>query len=795
MNFINQLFSILIGPEGTLFFHLILAFAVMATLQGAYAQWRATEFPQTRRMVLGLTVLIATQAMLFLVSALALQGFGDPRVILPPLDRAVMFISLVWAVWLWAFPEPVKNGDAATVLLNLLVLVGLVFGIFTRSQSDPALPYNTSVDSLVWGIFSLGYILIGGIILIRRQPAGWSYGLALLGFALVGHLIDALFPELGSLGNYSSVLRLAYIAAFQFLPTLTQRYPSPATATATTQPKKVTKAGVDDESERPFRERRRYSADPKTLHALLTLAAEVDANKISDDLTRAVAQIMLADLCFIVYPSDDKRHLIFASGYDLIREEHLPGTFIDKDVVPMLATAILKGKSLRLPASTTSADLKGLGDVFGLVGSQGAGNLLSVPIAPINDKGNPSPSVLMLSPYSDRVWSAEDQSFLNNHTASLLPVLERGQRVDKLEKAKERSERSLQEAYERVTRAESEMHAAKEEADNIREQTRDSRETYEKLLVSTGEVEDLRLRLAAVEGERQALSQTLATTGPNNDQLEQELKLTLQETARLQNALAQAEMKLLEQGSKPASGISGDQAEVIASISQELRQPMSSIVGYADLLLGESVGILGALQRKFIERIKASTERIGSLIDDLIQISTLDSGLKSLKPEAVDLNLIIDNAMAYTSSQLREKNIALRIDIAKTLQPINADREAMQQIMIHLLQNAGAATPVEGTISLRVRTQKENNQDYVLVQISDTGGGIPEADLPRVFSRLYRAENVLIQGVGDTGVGLSIAKALTEAQGGRIWVETEMSVGATFSVLLPITPADKPKEG
>src|SRR5574337_628058 len=99
-----------------------------------------------------------------------------------------------------------------------------------------------------------------------------------------------------------------------------------------------------------------------------------------------------------------------------------------------------------------------------------------------------------------------------------------------------------------------------------------------------------------------------------------------------------------------------EQSEVIASISQELRQPMSSIIGYTDLLLGESVGILGALQRKFVERIKASTERIGSLIDDLIQMTTLESGLADLKPEPVDLNTIIDNAMAYTSSQVREKN-------------------------------------------------------------------------------------------------------------------------------------------
>jgi signal transduction histidine kinase len=163
----------------------------------------------------------------------------------------------------------------------------------------------------------------------------------------------------------------------------------------------------------------------------------------------------------------------------------------------------------------------------------------------------------------------------------------------------------------------------------------------------------------------------------------------------------------------------------------------------------------------------------------------------------VDLNLIIDNAMAYTSSQLREKNITLRIDIPEMMQPIQADREALQQILIHLLQNAGAASSVEGAVTLRVRTQKEQDTDYVLIQISDTGGGIPPEDLPRVFSRLYRADNVLIQGIGDTGVGLSIAKALTEAQGGRIWVDTEIGSGSTFSVLLPLKhqPAKASEEG
>jgi signal transduction histidine kinase len=128
----------------------------------------------------------------------------------------------------------------------------------------------------------------------------------------------------------------------------------------------------------------------------------------------------------------------------------------------------------------------------------------------------------------------------------------------------------------------------------------------------------------------------------------------------------------------------------------------------------------------------------------------------------------------------------MHLDLPKSMAPIHADREALQQILIHLLQNAGAASPVEGTVHLRVQTRNEDGGDYVLLQVSDSGGGITAEDLPRVFTRLYRADNVLIQGIGDTGVGLSIAKTLTEAQKGRIWVDSDLGKGSTFSVLLPI---------
>jgi signal transduction histidine kinase len=534
-------------------------------------------------------------------------------------------------------------------------------------------------------------------------------------------------------------------------------------------------------------ERRRYSTDPKTFHALLALAAESSPDKLSQAITRAIAQTMLADLCFLIYLTDNNNQMQIASGYDLIREENLDGGSMNKTMIPMLTNAIQRGRALRLPSSSTSADIKGLGDLLGL---NSPGHLMSVPI--VTPDKDPLGGVLMLSPYSNRLWSAEDQAFLANIAMSLVPIIHRGQKLSSLEIKGEQTRQALESSQMRVADLERRNSDLLKQMDAVRADSQEGLAQAENLVALTKMQDEAQKAIEKLKKENEELraAKPAAVTGTvisvASKQVEDELRRTLEEMARLQNQLAEANMRVIEAEKGSVVTHSTEQAEVVASISQELRQPMSSIVGYTDLLLGESVGILGALQRKFVERIRASTERVGTLIDDLIQVTTLETGLNELKPESVDLNLIIDNAMSYTSSQVREKNISIHLDLPKNMSNIQADREALQQIVIHLLQNAGAASPVEGSVDLKVQTQSEGGQEYVLIQVTDSGGGIPSEDLPRVFTRLYRADNVLIQGVGDTGVGLSIAKTLTEAQKGRIWVETKMGSGSTFSVLLPI---------
>jgi signal transduction histidine kinase len=763
-----QVFNFLTAPSGSLIYHLILVFSIVSALQSAFFHWRSSGFPQARRTVFGLSLLLSAQIALFILTGLGNQGIVNLPLFLPPVDRALTLFSLIWMIWLWAFPEPSRMSDAATTLISLLVAAAFALSLVAYSQ-NPSTSYNmTSFDGL-WQLGSIGFAVFGLFLLLIRRPNGWGNGMAVFLLAFTGHLLHMIFGRID--GSFPGAVRLAYMAAYPILMSLPQRFPAPATGPTTIKPVA------------PSDERRRYSTDPKTFHALLALAAESTSEKVSQAITRAIAQTLLADLCFLIYLTDNNNQMQIASGYDLIREENLEGGSMNKNMIPMLTNALQRGRPLRLPSSSTSADIKGLGDLLGL---SSPGHLMSVPI--VTPEKDPIGGVLVLSPYSNRLWSAEDQAFLANIALSLVPVIQRGQRMNSLEQKGEQTRQALDIAQSRITDLERRNDDLLKQMDAVKADAQEGLSQAEIVAELTRTLADTQQAIERLKQENEDLraSKGIKAGNANLKQVEDELRKTLEEMAHLQNQLAEANMKVTETEKGKTTAHSTEQAEVVASISQELRQPMSSIVGYTDLLLGESVGILGALQRKFVERIKSSTERIGNLIDDMIQVTTLETGLNVLKPESVDLNLIIDNAMSYTSSQVREKNISMHLDLPKNMAPIHADREALQQILIHLLQNAGSASPVEGTVRLRVQTKSEEGREYILIQVTDTGGGIPAEDLPRVFTRLYRADNVLIQGVGDTGVGLSIAKTLTEAQKGRIWVESQTGTGSTFSVLLPI---------
>ncbi|MDX1521369.1 MAG: ATP-binding protein, partial [Anaerolineae bacterium] len=238
--------------------------------------------------------------------------------------------------------------------------------------------------------------------------------------------------------------------------------------------------------------------------------------------------------------------------------------------------------------------------------------------------------------------------------------------------------------------------------------------------------------------------------------------------------------------------------EFVASLSQELRTPMTSITGYTDLLLGESVGSIGEMQRKFLQRIKANIERMGTMLSDLIGVTAIDAGQLEIRPSVVDMAEVIEDTIIGARAQLEENEITLNLDLPDEMPPVEADPDSVRQIMGNLLGNAIKSTPAGRVIEVSVSVYEENSSEigvnvegektpFLQISIKDSGGGIAEKDLDRVFERFYRAERPLIEGLGETGVGLAIVKSLVEAHGGRIWVDTEIGKGSIFHFLLPIS--------
>lgn len=801
---LQRILSLLTEPPGNLIVHLVLAFSVLASLQAALIARRWSHPLHSGRLVFGLTMLLAGQIMLFLASGLAWQGLLNAHTVLPLLDRAVLVYSWVWIAWLWNFPRPARLGDLITGFLNLGVVLLFLFTWIQWSAAGAETAFNNSPTDMVWELAALSIVLLGMGLIIFTRPAGWEFGLGMLTIGLAGiaaHL--ALTPQAG---DFSGFLRLAQLAAYPLLPNLLNRLviapAPPRAAQAVFERPLLARApaapSTGAQGEPPRQERRRYSSDPRTVHAWLALKLEPEPVNIASAVARAVSHTMLADMVFIV-SGPAHGQIVLHGGYDLVREEHVEGVALDTAEIPGLASSLQRGKSMRMSSSeAAAADLRAISSVLGL---KDAGSLMFIPLA-VNEK--PLAGILLLSPYSGRVWTQEDQDYLASDTGSIAQILHDAQRqVETSQRRESNVEDSKQILNAEIGRLRQEVErlsaerevpqppqaAVQPAAPEISALVALQQEAQDTIAALQAENERLQ---AALQEARQGLHNPVLATAErlSNDEarrLEWDLRTTLQELAHLQNELAKSNAALLmyERQSPAASVESAEEREVIAAISQEIRQPMSSILGYTDLLLTESVGILGALQRKFLERIRASTERMRSMLDDLIQVTALGNGSLELLPKPVELGTIIDGAMADTSGQLREKKITLRVDLPPEMPRIYADRDALQQIAVHLLQNAGAATPYEGAITMRARIQQENDAHYLLLQVTDSGGGIQPEMVARVFNRRYRADKALIQGLGDTGIGLSIAKALVEAHGGRIWVDTEPGQ-TTFSVLLPL---------
>jgi len=223
--------------------------------------------------------------------------------------------------------------------------------------------------------------------------------------------------------------------------------------------------------------------------------------------------------------------------------------------------------------------------------------------------------------------------------------------------------------------------------------------------------------------------------------------------------------------------------DFISVVSHELRTPLTSIKGYTDLLLSGATGELSELQSEFLSIIQSSTTRLSNLINDILDISRIESGTIQIKHEPIDYRAIVSDTLRLMKAAADEKQISMDAGLPETIPPVRGDSDKVTQVLANLVSNAIKYTPEGGWVKVSLEITGEAS---VTTCVADSGIGVSDEDQAKLFQKFFRADNTSTREAGGTGLGLVIAKTIIELLGGAIWVESEPGRGSRFYFTLPL---------
>jgi two-component system phosphate regulon sensor histidine kinase PhoR len=220
--------------------------------------------------------------------------------------------------------------------------------------------------------------------------------------------------------------------------------------------------------------------------------------------------------------------------------------------------------------------------------------------------------------------------------------------------------------------------------------------------------------------------------------------------------------------------------DFVANVSHELKTPLAAIQAMVETLLDGAISD-PEHNVQFLERIRENAERLHRLVQDLLTLGRIESSQATLDLEPIELESAVESCVNRHADRARAKNLQLVMEPPRSPVFALADDDAVAEILDNLVDNAIKYTPDAGTITLRWHTEGRD----VIIQVIDTGVGIPDKDLPRVFERFYRVDKARSRELGGTGLGLSIVKHLVQSLGGSITATSQLGRGSTFSIRLP----------
>ena len=232
-------------------------------------------------------------------------------------------------------------------------------------------------------------------------------------------------------------------------------------------------------------------------------------------------------------------------------------------------------------------------------------------------------------------------------------------------------------------------------------------------------------------------------------------------------------------------------SEFVSFVAHELKNPMTSIKGYTELIAAGAVGQINEMQTNFLNTIRSNVERMSTLVSDLNDNSKIEAGRLRLDYKAVEVNDLVDEVVRSTKRQVEDKKQSINVDMPLNLPKVWGDRTRLGQVMTNLVSNANKYTPEGGTLLVGAelsenRWDLEGSKRVIHLWVKDNGIGIGPEDQQKIFQKFFRSEDQKAREAPGTGLGLNITKSLVEMQGGRIWFDSEFRKGTTFHFTVPV---------
>jgi len=265
------------------------------------------------------------------------------------------------------------------------------------------------------------------------------------------------------------------------------------------------------------------------------------------------------------------------------------------------------------------------------------------------------------------------------------------------------------------------------------------------------------------------------------------------ERKRLDQVLQEKNVEL-ENARAVAEKTNLTKSDFLANMSHELRTPLNSVIGFSEVLQDQMFGPINTKQQEYVNNIITSGRHLLSLINDILDLSKVESGKMSLDLSAFPLREVLDASLMLLREKALKGSLEFHLDLAPEAEVILvADQRKLKQILFNLLSNAVKFTPTAGTVVISAR----RDGDLIEVTVADSGIGIREGDIPKLFQAFTQLESVYTKGFEGTGLGLALTRQLVEMHGGRIWVKSEFGTGSRFSFTIPISqlPCREPYAG